>query len=34
MIYKGVINANSDLPATHYQGWTYKVGTAGEYAGI
>ena len=34
MIYKGVVNANSDLPATHYQGWTYKVATAGEYAGI
>lgn len=34
MIYKGVVNANSDLPATHYQGWTYKVGTAGTYAGI
>jgi hypothetical protein len=34
MIYKGVVNANGDLPATHYQGWTYKVGTAGIYAGI
>lgn len=34
MLYKGVVNANSDLPATHSQGWTYKVGTAGEYAGI
>lgn len=34
MIYKGVVNANGDLPATHHQGWTYKVGTAGTYAGI
>lgn len=34
MIYKGVVNANGNLPATHYQGWTYKVGTAGTYAGI
>lgn len=34
MVYKGVVNANSNLPATHYQGWTYKVGTAGTYAGI
>lgn len=34
MIYKGVVNANSDLPATHYQGWTYKVATAGTYVGI
>lgn len=34
MLYKGVINADSDLPTTHYQGWTYKVGTAGKYAGI
>jgi len=32
MIFKGVINANSSLPATHYQGWTYKVATAGTYA--
>lgn len=34
MIYKGVVNANSDLPTTHYQGWTYRVATAGTYAGI
>jgi len=34
MLYKGVVNTNSDLPATHSQGWTYKVGTAGEYVGI
>ena len=33
MVFKGVVNSNSDLPATHYQGWTYKVGTAGTYAG-
>lgn len=33
MIFKGVINSNSDLPATHKVGWTYKVGTAGTYAG-
>ena len=34
MVFKGVVNANGDLPATHKQGWTYKVGTAGTYAGI
>lgn len=34
MIYKGVVNSNNDLPTTHYQGWTYKVATAGTYAGI
>lgn len=33
MVFKGVVNSNSDLPATHYQGWTYKIGTAGTYAG-
>lgn len=33
MIFKGVINSNSDLPATHEVGWTYKVGTIGTYAG-
>lgn len=33
MIFKGVINSNSNLPATHDAGWTYKVGTAGTYAG-
>ena len=32
MIFKGVVNANADLPTTHYQGWTYRVGTAGTYA--
>ena len=34
MVFKGVVNSNSDLPATHTAGWTYKVGTAGTYAGI
>lgn len=34
MVFKGVINSNSGLPATHKQGWTYKVGTAGQYAGV
>jgi hypothetical protein len=33
MIFKGVVNSNNDLPATHKVGWTYKVGTAGTYAG-
>ena len=33
MIFKGIINANGDLPATHKVGWTYRVGTAGTYAG-
>lgn len=33
MVFKGVINANGDLPATHKQGWTYRVATAGTYAG-
>lgn len=33
MVFKGVINANSSLPATHSQGWTYRIGTAGTYAG-
>lgn len=32
MVFKGVINANSGLPADHKQGWTYRVGTAGTYA--
>lgn len=32
MVFKGVINANSDLPADHKQGWTYKIGTSGTYA--
>lgn len=33
MVFKGVINANEDLPTTHKQGWTYRVATAGTYAG-
>lgn len=33
MVFKGVVNANGDLPATHKQGWTYRVATAGTYAG-
>ena len=32
MVFKGVVNANSDLPANHKQGWTYRIGTAGTYA--
>lgn len=32
MVFRGVINANSDLPADHKQGWTYRIGTAGTYA--
>lgn len=31
MVFKGVINANSDLPADYEPGWTYRIGTAGEY---
>ena len=33
MLFKGVVNSNNDLPTTHYQGWTYRVNTAGTYAG-
>lgn len=33
MLFKGVVNTNSNLPANHKQGWTYKVETAGTYAG-
>ena len=37
MIFKGTIGSSgatvTSLPATHYQGWTYKVATAGNYAG-
>lgn len=33
MIYKGVVKANSELPATHEAGWTYIVSVAGTYAG-
>lgn len=34
MIFKGVVNANTDLPASHTAGWVYKVATAGTYAGV
>ena len=34
MIFKGVVNSNSDLPASHTIGWVYKVATAGTYAGV
>ncbi len=33
MVFKGVVNNNNQLPAVHKVGWTYKVGTAGVYAG-
>lgn len=33
MIFKGVVDASHALPNTHYQGWTYKVASAGTYAG-
>ena len=33
MQYKGVINADGDLPATYEPGWTWKVGTEGTYKG-
>ena len=33
MVFKGVVNANGDLPTTHKQGWTYRVATTGTYAG-
>ena len=37
MQFKGTIGDSgatvTSLPATHYQGWTYKVATAGTYAG-
>ena len=37
MVFKGTIGSSgatvSALPDTHYQGWTYKVATAGTYAG-
>ena len=38
MVFKGTIGSSgatvTSLPATHYKGWTYKVITAGAYAGI
>ena len=37
MIFKGTIGSSgatvTSLPNTHYNGWTYKVATAGTYAG-
>ena len=37
MVFKGILGTESgmisSLPTTHSQGWTYKVGTAGTYAG-
>ena len=34
MVFKGVVNQDSDIAADDYQaGWTYKVGTAGTYKG-
>ena len=37
MLFKGTIGSSgatiTELPATHSQGWTYKVATAGTYAG-
>lgn len=37
MVFKGVLGTESGmiaaLPTTHSQGWTYKVGTVGTYAG-
>ena len=34
MVYKGIVNSNSDLPSSGVQaGWTYVVATAGTYAG-
>ena len=38
MVFKGTIGNSgatvTTLPAIHYQGWTYKVITAGTYAGV
>ena len=33
MQYKGVVNADGDLPTTYEPGWMWKVGTAGTYKG-
>lgn len=32
-IYKGVVNAEGDLPTTYEPGWTWKVASAGTYKG-
>ena len=34
MVFKGTISSAAGLPATHKQGWTYKVTTAGQYVGV
>jgi len=34
MAFKGTISSAAGLPATHKQGWTYKVTTAGQYVGV
>ena len=33
MIFKGVVNADGDLPTTYEPGWTWKVASAGGYKG-
>lgn len=33
MVFKGVIGPDTELPATHETGWTYRVNEAGTYAG-
>lgn len=33
MQFKGVLNAESDLPTAYEPGWTWKVGAAGTYKG-
>ena len=33
MIFKGVLDSPSEVPATHQAGWTYRIGTTGTYAG-
>lgn len=33
LVFKNVINSNSDLPKNHDVGWVYRVNAAGTYAG-
>lgn len=33
MIFKGVVNAEGDLPTTYEPGWTWKVASGGSYKG-
>lgn len=33
MLFKGVIDSQDDLPSQYQAGWTYKIATAGVYAG-